>query len=103
MPGVHRVAADVTVPRVVGGEQLTSTHRRQRRRRGSREAEPVGGRSERLQLNEDTLYAGQPYDPTPTQALETLPEVRRLLFAGRYAETGCECQGHPQRGLPRKQ
>jgi len=45
-----------------------------------------GGRSERLQLNEDTLYAGQPYDPTPVHALEALPEVRRLLFAGRFAE-----------------
>src|SRR5690606_10426641 len=41
-----------------------------------------GGRSERLQLNEDTLYAGQPYDPVPPGALQALPEVRRLLFAG---------------------
>ncbi|MFT4179624.1 MAG: glycoside hydrolase family 95 protein [Thermomonas sp.] len=45
-----------------------------------------GGRYERLQLNEDTLYAGGPYDPTPKEALAALPEVRRLLFAGRYAE-----------------
>ncbi|MFT4257693.1 MAG: glycoside hydrolase family 95 protein [Pseudoxanthomonas sp.] len=45
-----------------------------------------GGRYERLQLNEDTLYAGGPYDPTPPDALAALPEVRRLLFAGKYAE-----------------
>ncbi|WP_374013502.1 glycoside hydrolase N-terminal domain-containing protein [Pseudoxanthomonas koreensis] len=45
-----------------------------------------GGRSERLQLNEDTLYAGQPYDPTPDTALAALPQVRELLFAGRHAE-----------------
>ncbi|MFT3754634.1 MAG: glycoside hydrolase family 95 protein [Pseudoxanthomonas sp.] len=45
-----------------------------------------GGRYERLQLNEDTLYAGGPYDPTPPEALAALPEVRRLLFAGKYAE-----------------
>ncbi len=63
-----------------------------------------GGRSERLQLNEDTLYAGQPYDPTPTQALETLPEVRRLLFAGRYAEAealaNAEMMGRPLKQMP---
>ncbi|WP_454828619.1 glycoside hydrolase family 95 protein [Pseudoxanthomonas wuyuanensis] len=41
---------------------------------------------ERLQLNEDTLYAGGPYDPTSPDALEALPEVRRLIFAGKYAE-----------------
>ncbi len=41
---------------------------------------------ERLQLNEDTLYAGGPYDATNPQALATLPMVRELVFGGRYAE-----------------
>ena len=41
---------------------------------------------ERLQLNEDTLYAGGPYDANNPEALAALPEVRRLIFAGRYAE-----------------
>ena len=41
---------------------------------------------ERLQLNEDTLYAGGPYDATNPQALAALPQVRALIFAGRYAE-----------------
>jgi len=41
---------------------------------------------ERLQLNEDTLYAGQPYDATSPDALAALPQVRALIFAGRYAE-----------------
>ncbi|HYG06712.1 MAG TPA: glycoside hydrolase family 95 protein [Stenotrophomonas sp.] len=41
---------------------------------------------ERLQLNEDTLYAGGPYDATNPQALAALPKVRELVFAGRYAE-----------------
>ena len=45
-----------------------------------------GGKHERLQLNEDTLYGGGPYDPTPPDALAALPEVRRLIFAGRYAD-----------------
>ena len=44
-----------------------------------------GAKHERIQLNEDTLYAGGPYDPTPPGALAALPEVRRLLFAGEYA------------------
>ena len=34
---------------------------------------------ERLQLNEDTLWAGRPYDPVNPDAKAALPEVRRLL------------------------
>ena len=41
---------------------------------------------ERIQLNEDTLWAGGPYDPTNPNALAALPEARRLIFAGQYAE-----------------
>ena len=44
--------------------------------------------SERLQLNEDTLWAGGPYDPVNPQALAALPEVRQLVFAGKYSEVG---------------
>lgn len=45
-----------------------------------------GVTSERLQLNEDTFYSGGPYDSNNPEAATALPEVRRLLFAGRYAE-----------------
>jgi alpha-L-fucosidase 2 len=41
---------------------------------------------ERLQLNEDTLWAGRPYDPVNPEAKEALPEVRRLIAAGRYPD-----------------
>ena len=41
---------------------------------------------ERLQLNEDTLWAGGPYDPSNPDALRALPEVRALVFAGRYGD-----------------
>ncbi len=41
---------------------------------------------ERLQLNEETVWAGGPWDSTNPEALAALPEVRRLLFAGRPAE-----------------
>jgi len=63
-----------------------------------------GGKYERLQLNEDTLYAGGPYDPTPPDALAALPEVRRLLFAGRYAEAEAlanrTMMGRPKKQMP---
>ncbi len=42
--------------------------------------------NERLQLNEDTLWAGGPYDPVNPEANAALPEVQRLLFEGKYAE-----------------
>src|SRR6187551_2565583 len=43
-----------------------------------------GIHQERLQLNEDTLWAGGPYDPANPDALAALPEVRRLIAAGDY-------------------
>jgi alpha-L-fucosidase 2 len=45
-----------------------------------------GVEHERFQLNEDTLWAGGPYDPSHTNALAALPEVRRLIFEGKYDE-----------------
>jgi alpha-L-fucosidase 2 len=41
---------------------------------------------ERLQLNEDTLWAGAPYNPDNPEALEASPELRRLIAEGRYDE-----------------
>ncbi|HVK04145.1 MAG TPA: glycoside hydrolase family 95 protein, partial [Armatimonadaceae bacterium] len=43
-----------------------------------------GVAQERLSLNEDTLWAGGPYDPVSPEAKDALPEVRRLVFAGEY-------------------
>ena len=37
---------------------------------------------EHLQLNEETLWTGGPYDPAVKGASKALPEIRRLLFAG---------------------
>ena len=45
-----------------------------------------GIEGERIQLNEDTLWAGSPYDPNNRNALGALPEVRRLIFDGKYSE-----------------
>lgn len=41
---------------------------------------------ERLQLNEDTLWSGGPYDPVNPLAREGLQQVRGLIAEGRYAE-----------------
>jgi alpha-L-fucosidase 2 len=43
---------------------------------------------ERLQLNDDTLWGGGPYDPVNTNGLAALPEVRRLVFDGQYGQAG---------------
>ena len=42
--------------------------------------------TERLQLNEDTLWAGHPLDRDRVGAYKHLPEARRLIFEGKYAE-----------------
>jgi alpha-L-fucosidase 2 len=63
-----------------------------------------GAAQERLQLNEDTLYAGGPYDPANPEALTALPEVRRLIFAGDYAAAQAlaseKMMAHPLREMP---
>ena len=41
---------------------------------------------ERLQLNEDTLWAGRPYDPVNPEAKDALSDVRRLLAERKYTE-----------------
>jgi alpha-L-fucosidase 2 len=63
-----------------------------------------GVEREQLQLNEDTLWAGEPYDPANTNALAALSEVRRLIFDGKYADAqklvGEKMMGHPMRQMP---
>jgi alpha-L-fucosidase 2 len=44
--------------------------------------------SERIQLNEDTLWGGGPYDPVNPQAKEALPQVRQMVFDGQYRQAG---------------
>lgn len=39
---------------------------------------------ERIQLNEDTVWTGGPYDPANPKGPQALPEIRRLVFAGEY-------------------
>lgn len=59
---------------------------------------------ERLQLNEDTLWAGGPYCPDNPDALAALPEARRLIFEGKYNDAsrlvGERMMAKPLRQLP---
>lgn len=41
---------------------------------------------EHIQINEETIWAGQPNQVVNPNAKETLPEVRRLIFEGKYQE-----------------
>ncbi|MGZ5454751.1 MAG: glycoside hydrolase family 95 protein, partial [Candidatus Aminicenantales bacterium] len=43
---------------------------------------------EKLQLNEETLWAGSPIDNNNPAALEALPLIRKALFEGDYAQAG---------------
>ncbi|HEU5155829.1 MAG TPA: glycoside hydrolase N-terminal domain-containing protein [Streptosporangiaceae bacterium] len=42
--------------------------------------------NERLQLNEDTLWSGGPYDPDNPKGLQALPRIRQLVFDERWQE-----------------
>ncbi|MDD5231264.1 MAG: glycoside hydrolase family 95 protein, partial [Candidatus Marinimicrobia bacterium] len=41
---------------------------------------------EEIQLNENTVWAGQPHRNDNPEARNALPEVRQLIFAGKYKE-----------------
>lgn len=51
-----------------------------------------GIEKEHLQLNEDTLWAGSPKDFNNPKAKEVLPEVRKLIFDGKYTEADQLCR-----------
>jgi alpha-L-fucosidase 2 len=63
-----------------------------------------GAATERLQLNEDTLYAGGPYDPNNREALQSLPAARQMIFAGKFKEAsdliGQKMMAHPIKQMP---
>ena len=87
----------MTVARRAGGEPAATVLWYSRPAEQWSEALPVGngrlgamvfGRpgSERIALNEETLWTGGPYDPTRPGGPEALPEIRRRVFAGEFFE-----------------
>src|SRR5215212_5948533 len=61
-----------------------------------------GIEEEHLQLNEETLWTGGPYDPVVKGARAALPEIRRLLFAGQVAKAH-DLFGRTMMGRPYEQ
>jgi alpha-L-fucosidase 2 len=57
---------------------------------------------ERIQLNEETLWSGGPYDPSTRDASEALPEIRRLVFEGKFTEAH-NLFGRRMMGMPVEQ
>ena len=51
-----------------------------------------GVETERLQLNEDTLWSGGPKDWNNPKAKDVLPLVRKALFAGEYVQADALCK-----------
>ena len=52
--------------------------------------------AERLQLNEETIWAGRPNNNANPEALEYLPKVRKLVWQGRYREAQDMATAHVQ-------
>ncbi len=58
-----------------------------------------GIETERIQLNEETVWAGFPHDSNNPIALKNLPEIRKLMFEGREAQAA-ELAGNTLMGVP---
>ncbi len=51
-----------------------------------------GIEDELIPINEESLWSGSPYDPNNPEGKDALPEIRRLLFEGRYVEAQKKCE-----------
>jgi alpha-L-fucosidase 2 len=60
-----------------------------------------GVESERIQLNEETIWAGYPREVNNPIALKNLPDVRRLLFEGKELEA-TKLASNTMLGVPAK-
>lgn len=54
--------------------------------------------TERLQLNEETIWAGQPNTNANKNSAEWLPKVRQLVFEGKYVEAQQMAEEHLMSG-----
>ena len=61
-----------------------------------------GVAQERIQLNEDTIWNGKKRNRINPEALKSLPEVRRLLFAGKALEAEA-LEERTMMGIPNRQ
>jgi alpha-L-fucosidase 2 len=58
-----------------------------------------GTTTERLQLNEQSVWSGGPHDYANPEGLEYLPEIRRLVFAGEW-KAAQDLMEHKFMGVP---
>ena len=49
-------------------------------------------RDELIPINDETLWSGSPYDPNPPEGLTALPDIRRLLGAGKHTQAQELCK-----------
>ena len=49
--------------------------------------------TERIQLNEDTVWAGAPQERDIAGAFRHLPEIRKMLFEGKFVEAERRIEG----------
>ncbi len=61
-----------------------------------------GTESEHIQLNEETVWSGGPYNPTRAGGAAALPEIQRLLFSGEF-ERAHDLFGRTMMGVPYEQ
>lgn len=61
-----------------------------------------GTAKETLQLNEETLWTGGPYDPSREGGAEALPKIQELVFAGEFAKAH-DLFGRTMMGIPYEQ
>jgi alpha-L-fucosidase 2 len=63
-----------------------------------------GPQQEKLQLNEETVWAGGPNNNIKPDAREVIPKLRQLLFAGKYKEAqelaDKQMEPHGNSGMP---
>ena len=50
--------------------------------------------AEQIQLNEETLWAGRPNNNANAEALEWIPKIREMVFAGQYLEAQTAATKH---------
>lgn len=59
---------------------------------------------EQIQLNEETIWAGQPNNNANPDALEWIPKIRQLVFDGKYREAQdmatAHVKSHTNQGMP---
>lgn len=60
--------------------------------------------AEHIQLNEETIWAGQPNSNANPDALEWIPKIRELVFEGKYREAQdmatAHVKSHKNQGMP---